>query len=186
MPSTRAATVLFLRSTFRAIAANFPGSMTLTDDQKASVTRWIEAGESLSEVQRKLREEFQITATFMETRFLVDDLRLTLKSDPEPEVPAADPTQPATSAPADALPPDEILPPAGSGGRVSVTVDQIARPDAMISGKVTFSDGQGASWYMDQMGRLGLDAATPGYRPSEEDVLAFQTELQSLARTQGF
>ncbi len=157
--------------------------MTLTDDQKASVTRWIEAGESLSDVQRKLREEFSVTVTYMETRFLVDDLRLTLKTDPEPP---PEPTQPAPTAPADGLPPDEILPPVGSGGRVTVTMDQIARPDAMISGKVTFSDGQSAGWYLDQMGRLGLNADTPGYRPSEEDVLAFQTELQSLARTQGF
>ncbi len=171
----------FFRSTFRSNAATFSGSMTLTDEQKTSVTRWIEAGETLSEVQRKLREEFGIAATFMETRFLVDDLRLTLKSDPEPE-----PVDPAPSAPSDPQPPDEILPPPGSGGRVTVTMDQIARPDAMISGKVTFSDGEGASWYLDQSGRLGLDANTPGYRPSEADVMDFQAELQKLARTQGF
>ena len=56
----------------------------------------------------------------------------------------------------------------------------------MISGRVTFSDGEQAGWYMDQTGRLGLDATTPGYRPTEKDVLAFQVELQRLARTQGY
>jgi hypothetical protein len=157
--------------------------MTLTDDQKASVTRWIADGESLSEVQRKLREEFAITATYMETRFLVDDLRLTLKTDPDP---VPEPTQPAAASPTDGMPPDEVLPPAGAAGNVTVTLDQIARPDAMISGKVTFSDGQSSGWYLDQSGRLGLNADTPGYRPSEADVLAFQNELQTLARTQGF
>ncbi len=160
--------------------------MTLTDDQNSSVASWIESGESLSDVQRRLREEFEITATYMETRFLVDDLRLTLKAEEEPAPPAPDATPPTPTAPADGLPPDEILPPVGSGGAVTVTVDQITRPDAMISGKVTFSDGQSAGWYLDQMGRLGLNADTPGYRPTEADVMAFQEKLQSLARTQGF
>ncbi len=157
--------------------------MTLPDDQTAALTRWVESGDSLSDIQKKLREEFSVNLTYMETRFLVDDLRLTLQSDPEPE---PEPQQPETSVPADALPPDEIIPPAGADGRVKVTLDQIARPDAVISGKVTFSDNQSAGWYLDQMGRLGLDADTPGYRPSEQDVIDFQNELQSLARTQGF
>jgi hypothetical protein len=56
----------------------------------------------------------------------------------------------------------------------------------MISGKVTFSDGQKAEWYLDQMGRLGLNPDQVGYRPSEQDVLAFQVELQRLARSQGY
>ncbi len=60
------------------------------------------------------------------------------------------------------------------------------KPGTMISGKVTFSDGENAAWYMDQTGRLGLDPSTIGYRPTERDVLAFQVELQRLARTQGY
>ena len=55
----------------------------------------------------------------------------------------------------------------------------------MISGRTTFSDGQTAAWYLDQAGRLGLDATTAGYRPSQPDVIAFQTELEKLARAQG-
>ncbi|MGC1479156.1 MAG: hypothetical protein WA771_01530 [Chthoniobacterales bacterium] len=165
--------------------------MTLTDEQTTAVTRWVEAGDSLSDIQKKLREELSVNCTYMETRFLVDDLRLTLKSDPDPEPePTPEPTeaQPstATDLPPEALPVDEIAPPTGASGNVRVTLDQIARPDAIISGKVTFSDGEAAGWYLDQMGRLGLDADTPGYRPSETDVIAFQNELQSLARTQGF
>lgn len=159
--------------------------MTLTDDQTAAVTRWVEAGDSLSDIQKKLREELSVNLTYMETRFLVDDLRLTLKSDPDPE-PEPEPPTPSNDLPPDTLPVDDIAPPAGPGGSVRVTLDQIARPDALISGKVTFSDGEAAGWYLDQMGRLGLEADTPGYRPSETDVIAFQNELQSLARTQGF
>jgi hypothetical protein len=153
--------------------------MTLTDEQKAAVKNWLEAGAGLSDVQKRVREEFQVSLTYLDTRLLVDDLKVQLK-DPEPE------PKPVEEAP---LPPaDEPLPPPlpGAGGKLNVTIDQIMRPGAMISGRVTFSDGEQAGWYMDQTGRLGLDATTPGYRPSEKDVLAFQMELQRLARTQGY
>ena len=60
--------------------------MTLTDEQKSAVTRWLEAGAGLSEVQKRLREEFQVSLTYLDTRLLVDDLKLTPK-DPEPELP---------------------------------------------------------------------------------------------------
>ncbi len=56
----------------------------------------------------------------------------------------------------------------------------------MISGKVTFSDGNTAEWYLDQTGRLGIAPAVQGYRPSQEDVMAFQTELQNALAKLGF
>jgi hypothetical protein len=39
---------------------------------------------------------------------------------------------------------------------------------------------------LDQMGRLSLNPSKIGYRPTEKDVLAFQMELQRLARSQGY
>ena len=41
---------------------------------------------------------------------------------------------------------------------------------AVISGKVTFSDGEKADWYLDQTGRLGLGPQKQGYRPPASDV----------------
>ena len=160
--------------------------MTLTDEQKAAVAAWLDAGAGLSEVQKRLREEFQISLTYLDTRLLVDDLKIQLK-DPEPEPKPAEPAD-LTGAP----PPlpdedDDVFPPPPPGaGKVQVTIDQLMKPGTMISGKVTFSDGETADWYLDQMGRLGLDPAKIGYRPSEKDVLAFQVELQRLARSQGY
>jgi hypothetical protein len=58
--------------------------MTLTPEQKATVSSWIAAGDNLSAVQKKLREQFQVSMTYMDVRFLVDDLNLTLK-DPNAE-----------------------------------------------------------------------------------------------------
>ncbi len=66
-------------------------AMTLTDEQKTAVTHWLEAGAGLSEVQKRLREEFHVSLTYLDTRLLVDDLKLMPKDpEPEPKPPAAD------------------------------------------------------------------------------------------------
>lgn len=66
--------------------------MSLTPEQKAAVSSWIAAGDNLSAVQKKLREQFQVSMTYMDVRFLVDDLDLTLK-DPTPKADANDLTK---------------------------------------------------------------------------------------------
>ena len=55
----------------------------MTDEQRQRVAAWIEQGAKLAEIQNRLASEFGITLTYMEARFLVDDLKLTPK-DPEP------------------------------------------------------------------------------------------------------
>jgi len=156
--------------------------MNLTEEQRQRVTAWILEGAKLSEIQNRLMTEFKLKLTYMEVRFLVDDLKLTPK-DPEPpkvaEPPAATPARLAAEKnPA----PEETLPASG----VSVNVDQIARPGAIVSGKVTFSDGQKADWYLDQTGRLGVVPAQQGYKPSAADVQQFQTALQNEIAKLGF
>jgi hypothetical protein len=151
--------------------------MNLTDEQRQRVTAWILQGAKLSEIQNRLLSEFSIKLTYMEVRFLVDDLKLTPK-DPEPpkvpEPPAAEPK---------AIEKEKAAP---ASGKVSVGVDQIARPGAVVSGKVTFSDGQKADWYLDQTGRLGVVPAVQGYKPSPADVQQFQTLLQEELQRAGF
>ena len=158
--------------------------MNLTEEQRQSVVAWIEQGAKLSEVQNRLASEFGLKLTYMEARFLVDDLKLTLK-DPEPpkvvEPPAATPAKlTAEKNPA----PEGTLP--ASGGKVSVSVDQITKPGAIVSGKVTFSDGQIADWYLDQTGRLGVVPKQQGYKPSPADVQDFQIALQQEVAKLGY
>jgi hypothetical protein len=50
---------------------------------------------------------------------------------------------------------------------------------------VTFSDGIGAQWALDQMGRLSLNASQQGYRPSDADLQEFQKELSALIEKSG-
>lgn len=166
--------------------------MNLDDAQRRKVSEWIEQGLKLSEIQSRLASELGLRLTYMDVRFLIDDLKLKPKDIEPPKAPATVGTPPANppagpntpAQPLEPLPDEEPLP--VGGGNVSVTVDQIARAGAMISGKVKFSDGKSAEWYLDQYGRLGLAAADKGYRPSEQDVMAFQSQLQSELAKLGY
>jgi len=75
--------------------------MTLTPDQKQAVSTWIAAGDNLSAVQKKLSEQFKISMTYRDVRFLVDDLGLELKN-AAPKADASDVTKapPPKAAPA--------------------------------------------------------------------------------------
>jgi hypothetical protein len=161
---------------------------TLTEEQKQQVTRWVEEGASLAEVQKRLGAEFTVSLTYMETRFLLDDLNLTVKDSLKAvsadlsKAEAAAPV-PATAAPSANDPLGGM--PAGEGapGKVRVNVDKVVRPGSVVSGTVAFSDGQSADWYLDQAGRLGLIPKVKGYQPKPGDVQEFQYALQDeLAR----
>ena len=153
--------------------------MNLNEAQRQRVTAWILEGAKLSEIQDRLAKEFALRLTYMEVRLLVDDPKLTPK-DPEPP-PATAPEQKA--APVAPVAPAAAAP---AGGQVAVTVDQITRPGAVISGKVAFSDGQTADWYLDQTGRLGVVPKQQGYKPSPADVQQYQLALQQEVAKLGY
>jgi hypothetical protein len=161
--------------------------MNLTEEQRQRVSVWISEGAKLSEIQNRLASELGVKLTYMEARFLVDDLKLVPK-DPEPpkvvEPPAG--AKPPEKAAAPAAPLDDDLAPLPSSGKVSVVVDQITRPGAIVSGKVTFSDRQTADWYLDQTGRLGVVAKQQGYKPAAADLQDFQIALQQELAKLGY
>lgn len=77
--------------------------MTLTPEQQQAVSTWVAAGDNLSTIQKKLHDEFQISMTYRDVRFLVDDLNLALK-DAAPKVDASDVTKAHPAAPGAAAP----------------------------------------------------------------------------------
>ena len=167
--------------------------MTLDDSQKQTVRQWIEDGLTVADIQKRLAEELKISMTYMEVRFLVDDLGV-LPKDPEPEVkeeeatptPEDSPAQPEASGTEDnlgELVDDEAGP---AGGKVKISLDQITRPGMMVSGKVTFSEQQSAGWHLDQFGQLGLAPDQEGYKPSQDDLMEFQMALQAELSRKGF
>lgn len=153
--------------------------MELNAEQKDQVKAWVAEGCGLSEIQRRLSSECGLNMTFMDVRFLVLDLGLEIqdKTVKEPQAqPASEPEVLQEE------PKDDWLP----GGGVQVDIDRVVKPGALVSGTVVFSDGVQANWSLDQMGRLALQAADPGYRPSAEDVQAFQQSLQDELAKRGF
>jgi hypothetical protein len=157
--------------------------MNLDEAQRKKVAAWIADGATISEIQTRLASELGLKFTYMEVRFLVDDLKLTPK-DPEPPKVAAPVPEAAKPAEKKSTPPPAG--PAGATGGVSVTVDQLTRPGSIVSGKVAFSDGQQADWHLDQTGRLGVLPKQPGYKPTAADVQQFQAALQSEIARLGF
>lgn len=151
--------------------------MQLTDEQKNAVAHWIGEGASLADVQRRLKDEHGVGLTYMDVRFLVDDLKLQLKEQPK----QSEAVERLAAAKQEGDSERQGTP---AGGGVHVTMDAVTRASALASGKVTFSDGETADWMLDQTGRLGLNPTKPGYRPTEADIMAFQRELQRVA--QGF
>lgn len=163
--------------------------MNLTEAQQKTVTEWVAAGLKLAEVQNRIGEEFGLRMTYMEVRFLVDDLKLRLK-DPEPPKQVAPPPPPPVSpeaTPAETSATTDVpAQEAGALGQVVVVVDKIARPGTMVSGGVTFSDGAVADWYLDQTGRLGVVPKVQGYKPTPTDVQQFQAALEREMTKMGF
>jgi hypothetical protein len=152
--------------------------MNLNEAQKQKVSEWIKEGLRLSEIQNKLAKEFGMHLTYMEVRFLVDDLKLTPKDQQAlPLEKQVLPSKEKASAAEPGSPLSKEEEPASGG--VSVAVDNVARPGALVSGSVRFTDGNTAQWYLDQMGRLGLIPQQQGYKPSADDLEAFQIELQN-------
>jgi hypothetical protein len=180
--------------------------MSLTPEQKQAVASWVAAGDNLSAVQKKLIEQFKISMTYRDVRFLVDDLNLALK-DAAPKVDASDvtkgaPARQAPGTPAGRQPApaedDEFAGDAGGdafpaeaadgGGSVTVEVDKVTLiPGALASGSVTFSDGVTGKWIVDNQGRPGFTKISqPNYRPSAADSQAFVQELSAALQKRGY
>jgi len=177
--------------------------MKLDEAQQQKVAAWVAEGLALADIQKRIASELGVSLTYMEVRFMVDDLKLVPKDAARPKEdklsslaaptlkgegqasPASTPTAgsrgnalaagPAAASQADA---------AGRG--VSVVVDTVARPGALVSGSVRFSDGQTGGWYMDQDGRLGVAPAQQGYKPSPADMTAFQQALETELSRLGY
>ena len=140
----------------------------LTEDQKTALHAWAAEGATLSDLQRRLKDDFSVSISYMDARFLVLDLNIQLV-EPKKEEPKKV-EEPAAPVPT---------------GAVTVTMDQLALPGSLVSGRVTFSDGETGIWMLDQNGRPGLDLDTPGYRPVQEDIVEFQNQLRDLIQQSG-
>jgi len=151
--------------------------MNLSDEQKAVVSQWVSEGESIAKIQNLLKEHFDLGLTYMDVRFLVDDLGVVYKDSNE----IAEDTEDKESETETATEENNET------GGVIVDVDAVIRPGSLVSGNVRFSDGVALGWQLTSTGQLGLiPGDDPEYRPSNEDLQAFQTQLQEVLKEKGF
>ncbi len=165
--------------------------MKLNDSQMKQVAAWFAAGERLSDIQKRIAEEFGVEMTYLDVRLLVADLpqpeEAPAPAEKKDEPPAAgaasagDESDEVECLPADGSPAEEPQP----AGGVSVSMSPIAIPGTIAAGSVTFSDGKSGKWYLDDMGRLGLAELPGGYRPPPSDGADFQRQVVSLLRSKG-
>ncbi len=161
----------------------------LTPQQRQLVEQWAAEGANLNQIQDRLRSECATTLTYMETRLLIMELGVKIQDKPREvppeEKPAPPPPEPAADG--DAAVADEALAPEGTtGAALKISVDEVPHPGALISGRVTFSDGVTVQWFMDQQGRFGMRGPAPGYQPPAVDIPVFQAELDNILQLRGF
>src|ERR1035437_4098813 len=99
-------------------------TMQLNDTQKDAVRKWVAEGYGLTEIQKRLNNEFKLSVTFLDLRFLVLDLGLVIKEQAKHTSAGLDLAKAAPGRP-DAEASDMEPPPLGpdSAGRVAVTLD---------------------------------------------------------------
>ena len=164
----------------------------LENQIKLFMAQALAEGKSLSEIQTLVNNEFSLNMTYMDIRIIASTLDVDWqKVSPapqkaEPAPPASDPEAAVEeeSAPADAAgeeEEDEMPPLPQPSGKTQIDFSKLARPGMMVSGSVTFANGSTAEWFLDNMGRLGLENLN-GDQPSQEDVQDFQITLQHELR----
>lgn len=157
---------------------------SLENSIKIFMAEKIAAGVSLSDIQNMVNSEFKQNLTYMDIRIMASELEIDWQQlNPKKEaavedVTAVEAAPKAAEAPAeDATVDDERVPGMPDVSDTKIEVSKIARPGMMFSGNVTFANGSTAEWYLDNMGRLGLENLQ-GDQPGQEDIEKFQIALQ--------
>jgi len=129
---------------------------------KDLVKKMRDDGMSLNEILDALHKEHEVKLTFLDLRMLVAEIE---KSQPVEKAP-----------PKKEKPKEEGEEPATPGG-ASIEIDQIMQPGAQISGSASLPSGAKVKWFVDEMGRLGMNLAPGSEQPTESDIQAFRQAL---------
>jgi hypothetical protein len=152
----------------------------MTNEERKPIVRdLLRQGRSLSEILDFLHREKQDTITYMELRLLLSEM-------PDAKLPEKEPPKPAAvttdSTVVKTAPPGKGAEPAS---KLSIGVDQMPQPGSMLSGFVRFASGAKAHWFLDEMGRLGLEPELGSEKPTQQDMKEFTTELRKMLQQAG-
>jgi len=163
----------------------------MTNEERKQVVRELLAkGQTLSQIQDHFHKEKNDPITYMELRLLLSempDAKLPEKEMPKTILAAG---EPGSSAGGKVTPKDPGRTGGerqsdAAGGKLSISVDQMPAPGAMLSGYARFSSGAKAHWFLDEMGRLGLEPELGSGKPTQKDMQEFSTELRRMLQQTG-
>jgi hypothetical protein len=148
------------------------------EERKPIVAQLLKEGRSLSEIQDFLRKENGDSITYFELRLLLSEMPDVKLPEKELLKTVLPPATPASVKPVAADTP-------ASGGKLSISVDQMPAPGSMLSGYARFSSGAKGHWFLDEMGRLGLEPELGSSKPTQKDMQEFSTELRRMLQQTG-
>jgi len=170
-------------------ASVYPAAVMTNEERKSIVRQLLAKGQTLSQIQDYLHKEKNDPITYMDLRLLLSempDAKLPEKEVLKTVLPTA---STAASTGAKAAPKDLASPPAAKepavGGRLSISIDQMPAPCSMLSGYARFSSGAKAHWFLDEMGRLGLEPELGTGKPTQADMQEFSAELRRMLQQAG-
>ncbi len=141
----------------------------------------IAEGISLSEIQKQVNQRYELKLTYMDIRILASELDNVDWNANDPKAQEKAKAEAEEKKKAEAIT-DDSIPGDGEASGVGQTVvelSKLVRPGTALSGTVKFANGSTADWYIDNYGQLGLDNLN-GAKPSKEDIIGFQNELQKI------
>ena len=160
------------------------------EERKEIVKKLLSEGRTLSEVQDYLHREKGDSITYMELRLLLSEMPNVKLPEKEPPKPASAITSPITTN-ADTRTVQKGSVPAApqktqeTGGKLSIGMDHVPQPGSVLSGFVRFSSGAKAHWFLDEMGRLGLEPELGSEKPTQADMQEFSSELRRVLERAG-
>jgi len=151
-----------------------------TKNTEQLVREYIQKGHTLSDIQKLLLNEHQLSITYLDLRLMASTIDATpVDSESTEKLAEAGTTETIIKGGSDND--------AEAGdGNTKVTVDTVVRPGSIVSGTVKFASGANGKWYLDQMGRLGLDPDEGSSKPDQQDITDFQAELQKVMAKDGY
>ena len=155
--------------------------MSNENEIKKFMAKKIKEEVSLAEIQKLIEDKFKKRMTFLDVRLMASTLdsidweekaaKETAEELAEKESAEAEKESEEGDASAEAQ----------SGCHVEIS--KLVKPGAAAHGSVKFPSGASGNWVLDQTGRLGMEK-TEG-EPTEDDLKAFQTELQNMFSQKG-
>ena len=135
---------------------------------------------SLADIQKLIEEKFKKRMTFLDVRLMASSLdSIDWEKEAEKETAEEEAEKEAEKEAAEAeKEAGEGDAPVDAAGQCVVELSKLVKPGAVAHGSVKFPSGASGNWVLDQTGRLGMEKSEG--EPTEDDLKAFQTELQSM------